>query len=225
MTDTRPLRLERVAPATPAAPSSAAAQWIATHKPAAAGAAAAVLVVGLALRSRAGGQGAAGANDGTGNASTPGALTSTAGLSGTPDTSATDIENWVQDALNASNAAVNAQLAAGAAAPTPTPPAAPSGPTPAPRPGAGRWLIHKGDTLARIATAVYGRSDAPYESALRRANPILASYPATSRLDWLAGHTLTVPKPPAAPVRKPTPSKPAKPVKRPPVKRRPAKKK
>jgi hypothetical protein len=69
-------------------------------------------------------------------------------------------------------------------------------------------VIKKGDTIAKIALAVYGVADATGEKAIRHANPILISFPAGASLSFFAGDTLKIPaytppiKPTSTPVRR-----------------------
>lgn len=125
MSDTG-VKVFRVNRAAPAASSGGAEDWVRSHR-AEAAASVVGLVVAFALYRRhiansAGtGVGAAAAIAGTNG-------TDIAGLTA-PNTSTSDIENWVQDALNSQSAAINAQLS------TPTNPPAPTPAAPAPKPG------------------------------------------------------------------------------------------
>lgn len=93
--------------------------WAMTHQPQAAAAAGGLVVVVLALRARAkrsaGGSSAPAVGDTAATAGTAG--TYTAGLVA-PNTSTSDIENYMQDQLNALQSSVDAQLSAAANQPT-----------------------------------------------------------------------------------------------------------
>lgn len=149
------------------------AHWVAGHKPEAAAGAAGVVVVALAMHSR---SSSAGNTAAGARAATSSPV---AGLSGTP---AGQPARWPSRVPHA-----------------PRPPAAPP---PIPRPGAQRYTIHRGDTLQKIAVAVYGTGEPWTIRELKRANPILAFFAPGRRLDNYAGDTIRVP---AAHHKQPTP--------------------
>lgn len=110
--------------AAPAGGNSGADAWLRAHR-LEAGATVVGLVAAYALYRRhvantAAGVGTAASIAGTSQSGTD----NIAGLTA-PDTSTSDVENWVQDALNSQSSAISAQLAA-SAAPTPPTPAAPA---------------------------------------------------------------------------------------------------
>jgi hypothetical protein len=188
----------------PPAPASRLARlraWVSTHKPVAVGGAAAAGVAGFAIYRRRAATPGSGANSATGGAGATPGNAPIAGLSGDPADYTSEIENWVQDALNTNNANLLAELA------TAPKPVHHRRPVPAaPRPGAGTYRIRKGDTLAKIAAYTLGDDSAANIRAIRRANPILISFPRTARLDWLAGDLIHIPKaPPRA--KRPAPKK------------------
>lgn len=152
-----------------------ASAWVSSHKQILAGGAAVVGVGLFALHQR---------NTSAGTAATPAAQ---AGLTAAPGTTGTDIETWVQDALNAQNAELNRALRQRKK------PKNPKTPPPVPRPGHGHYTIRHGDTLERVAQAVYGNADKSSIRALKLANPILWPFSATARLDHYAGDTIRVP--------------------------------
>lgn len=114
-------------------------QWLKTHQKQAAAGAAVLLVVLLALRAR---KNSAAATSGGLPGVANGSGVGIAGLSGTPDTTLTDLQNTLQDQLNSElgqfQTNVNAQIGAIPSGPAgPRGPAGPAGPTPpapAPRP-------------------------------------------------------------------------------------------
>lgn len=113
-------------PASPRQLSS----WLRSHRKQAGAGAAVAAVVLFALYRRHVDAGAGDTSNTVAAAAGSGTLAAdnTAGLSGTPDTSDDDIENWVQDSLNSLQGEINGQLA------TPTAPAAPAPPKAAPKP-------------------------------------------------------------------------------------------
>lgn len=173
MTDAPPMyRLSRT-PAPSAGAGNQLQRWVTTHK-AAAGAAAAGLVAGLALlrkhmASSSSTTTSTGNTTGSGSLGTAADGSTIAGLTASPDTSTTDIENWVQDQLNAMQQQINSATQAPPAPPPPAPkptpkptptkpkpkPPAPTKPAPKPKrkPAAPRYYtVAHGDTLSGIAS-------------------------------------------------------------------------
>lgn len=181
-------------------PLDRASEWVRTHKPAAAGGAGAVVVLGLALRRR---HAAAGAGDAGPN--TAGSPAGTVGnVQGDPTDLRTEIENSVADQLAQQQAAFDAQLAN-----KPKPPNTRKPVPPAPRPGSFRYTVRAGDTLAKIAQRLFGEHDARTINALKHANPLFGSFGDSASLSYYAGNSIAVPKLPLNP-RKPKP-KPKRP--------------
>lgn len=157
---------------------TSAAEWLQGHQKEAAGAAGVVLVAGFALwRSR---RAAPTSSAAAGTSADPAG--NTAGLSGIPDTLATDIGNQTQDQLNAWYSMIMAQVgqqpaAGGSKTPIPVdpipyhpkpptpgptphqPPPRPKTPTPAPPPPAWKFFtIPAGGSLYAAAAKIYGHA-------------------------------------------------------------------
>lgn len=204
MTDPNAVRVYRVNPAPPSGgngggrPSSSLTAWFATHRlQAALGAAGVVGAYALYRKHVANNTGATGTGTTAAQAGTNG--TDINGLNGTsiaglvsPNTSATDIENAVQDQINAMQSSVDAQLAAFSPPPAPTPPT-PSPPAATPTPAApvssGSWItvsvgglkpgqavnisqvanaLHMSpNTLASLNPGLAGKTTVPVGSSIR----------------------------------------------------------
>lgn len=81
-------------------------------------------------------------------------------------------------------------------------------PPPVPRPGANRYTIVHGDTLARVAAKVYGVDTVAALSLIRLANPVLAGFTRNASLDHYAGHTIRIPPLPGKDRHNPHPKEP-----------------
>lgn len=167
--------------------------WVLAHKPVAAGGAAAAGVTGVAVYRRRSAA-AAGQSDPT---ATDLSNTPAAGLSGGPADYTSQIEGYVQDALNAQGAAnrqyINRRFSRLRHRHRP---AVPHTPPPAPRPGSGVYRIQRGDTLAHISKLVYGNEGTPFIHAIKVANPVLMPFPKSAKLNWLAGDVIHIPRAP-----------------------------
>lgn len=194
---TRNFRLANVARA-PGRGLGRVRNWIHTHRKEAAASAAVAAVGGFALYRRHSTSAAATAADQTDQGAADTSSPAVAGLSGTPDTTGVDYGNQLQDIENQLQNIRNRP--------------APRTPPPAPRPGQGRFTVHKGDTLAKIAQEVFGSSAKQFIAALRRANPSLKSFGAGDRLDYFTGDTLVIPKAPPWPQHKSKNPRPAGPT-------------
>lgn len=140
--------------------------------------------------------------------------TSVAGLTAAPPADATG-----------SGADPNGQLAAGLAQiagllnnrlPVPKPGGKPTPkPPPAlPKPGSNRYVIRKGDTLAKISQALYGVVTAGTIGRLRTANPTLFHFGNADLLNNYAGDRINIPQfggPQPKPKPKPQPNAKPKP--------------
>lgn len=151
-------------PASPRQLSS----WLRSHRKQAGAGAAVAAVVLFALYRRHVDAGAGDTSNTVAAAAGSGTLAAdnTAGLSGTPNTSDDDVENWLQDSLNAMQGQINGQLA------NPTAPAAPATPT------AAQKLT---STLQALTFVRDPKSDAIYE-----VDPITGKQTHVSSAQWSA---------------------------------------
>lgn len=203
----RILRVHKDAPARAASgggsPVGRAEAWVRSHgTQAGAGAVAAVVAVALFLRHKAAAGGTASATS-----KDPGTGVDLAGVT-TPNTQASDIENWVQDALNAQQAAVDAALA------NPAAPAAPTTPDPAPKPVPTPVAAHfifgaaaKGLKYVRN-TATRGIYQVQPDGTKYKLTP--AQYASLGKPKFTDYYDATYVKPPPKPKPKPVPKRPAK---------------